>query len=114
MKEKIGYIYILLAGICWSTTGFLVNRITSYNFGSEEIGFFRMIGGFIIITVYGKLTMPTMFKITKKGILYVLGIGIICQGIFNISYMNAICMVGASMAAVLLYVSPLFVAVFSR
>ena len=114
MKTKIGYVYILLAGIFWSTLGFLVSKISSYNFGSEEIGFFRMVGGFIIITIYGKLTMPTMFKITKKGILYVLGIAVFCQFIFNIAYMNSICMVGASMAAVLLYVSPVFVAIFSR
>ena len=114
MKTKIGYVYILLAGIFWSTLGFLVSKISSHNFGSEEIGFFRMVGGFIIITIYGKLTMPTMFKITKKGILYVLGIAVFCQFIFNIAYMNSICMVGASMAAVLLYVSPLFVAIFSR
>ncbi|MDY2737809.1 DMT family transporter, partial [Intestinibacter sp.] len=114
MKTKIGYVYILLAGIFWSTLGFLVSKISSHNFGSEEIGFFRMVGGFIIITIYGKLTMPTMFKITKKGILYVLGIAVFCQFIFNIAYMNSICMVGASMAAVLLYVSPVFVAIFSR
>lgn len=84
MKNKIGYFYILLAGIFWSTLGFLVSKISDYNFSSEEIAFFRMIGGFIAISIYGKLTMPTMFKITKKGILYVLGIGIVCQLVFNI------------------------------
>ena len=68
MKNKIGYFYILLAGIFWSTLGFLVSKISDYNFSSEEIAFFRMIGGFIAISIYGKLTMPTMFKITKKGI----------------------------------------------
>ena len=114
MKNKIGYFYILLAGIFWSTLGFLVSKISDYNFSSEEIAFFRMIGGFIAISIYGNLTMPTMFKITKKGILYVLGIGIVCQLVFNISYMSSISMVGASMAAVLLYVSPVFVAIFSK
>lgn len=114
MKEKIGYVYILLAGIFWSTLGFLVSKIGDYNFSSEEIAFFRMIGGFIVISIYGKLTMPTMFKITKKGILYVLAIGVVCQCIFNIAYMSSISMIGASMAAVLLYVSPLFVAIFSK
>ncbi len=114
MKERIGYLYILMAGIFWSTLGFLASKINNYNFSSEEVAFFRVIGGFIAISIYGKLTMPTMFKITKKGILYVLAIGIVCQFIFNIAYMNAISMVGASMGAVLLYVSPLFVAIFSN
>ena len=67
-----------------------------------------------MISIYGKITMPTMFKITKKGILYVFAIGIVCQFIFNIAYMGSISMVGASMAAVLLYVSPVFVAIFSK
>ncbi|MBU5334863.1 DMT family transporter [Intestinibacter bartlettii] len=114
MKSKIGYFYILLAGIFWSTLGFLVSKINDYNFSSEEVAFFRMVGGFIAISIYGKITMPTMFKITKKGIIYVLSIGIVCQFIFNISYMSSITMVGASMAAVLLYVSPVFVAIFSK
>lgn len=114
MKSKIGYFYILLAGIFWSTLGFLVSKISDYNFSPEEVAFFRMVGGFIVISIYGKITMPTMFKITKKGILYVFAIGIVCQCIFNIAYMGSISMVGASMAAVLLYVSPVFVAIFSK
>lgn len=114
MKSKIGYFYILLAGIFWSTLGFLVSKISDYNFSPEEVAFFRMVGGFIVISIYGKITMPTMFKITKKGILYVFAIGIVCQFIFNIAYMGSISMVGASMAAVLLYVSPVFVAIFSK
>ena len=114
MKSKIGYFYILLAGIFWSTLGFLVSKISDYNFSPEEVAFFRMVGGFIVISIYGKITMPTMFKITKKGILYVVSIGIVCQFIFNIAYMGSISMVGASMAAVLLYVSPVFVAIFSK
>ena len=68
MKSKIGYFYILLAGIFWSTLGFLVSKISDYNFSPEEVAFFRMVGGFIVISIYGKITMPTMFKITKKGI----------------------------------------------
>lgn len=114
MKSKRGYFYILLAGIFWSTLGFLVSKISDYNFSPEEVAFFRMVGGFIVISIYGKITMPTMFKITKKGILYVFAIGIVCQFIFNIAYMGSISMVGASMAAVLLYVSPVFVAIFSK
>lgn len=114
MKSKIGYFYILLAGIFWSILGFLVSKISDYNFSPEEVAFFRMVGGFIVISIYGKITMPTMFKITKKGILYVFAIGIVCQFIFNIAYMGSISMVGASMAAVLLYVSPVFVAIFSK
>ena len=86
MKSKIGYFYILLAGIFWSTLGFLVSKISDYNFSPEEVAFFRMVGGFIVISIYGKITMPTMFKITKKGILYVFAIGIVCQFIFNIAY----------------------------
>ena len=54
MKSKIGYFYILLAGIFWSTLGFLVSKISDYNFSPEEVAFFRMVGGFIVISIYGK------------------------------------------------------------
>ena len=114
MKDKIGYGYIFLAGVFWSTIGFIVSKISDYNFSSDEIAFFRMAIGFIIISIYGKIFVPTMFKITKKGILYVIGVGVISQWIFNISYLGSITTIGASMAAVLLYTSPIFVAIFSR
>ena len=90
MKDKIGYGYIFLAGVFWSTIGFIVSKISDYNFSSDEIAFFRMAIGFIIISIYGKIFVPTMFKITKKGILYVIGVGVISQWIFNISYLLSI------------------------
>lgn len=46
--------------------------------------------------------------------MYSVVIGLICQALFNVSYLNAIQSVGVSVAAVLLYTSPLFLAVFSR
>lgn len=114
MKNKLGYIYIFLAGVCWCSIGFIVSKISEYNFSADEIAFFRLSIGFIIISIYGKIKEPRMFKITKKGILYVIAIGVISQFLFNISYMSSITLVGSSMAAVLLYTSPIFLAVFSK
>lgn len=114
MKNKLGYIYIFLAGVCWCSIGFIVSKISEYNFSADEIAFFRLSIGFIIISIYGKIKEPRMFKITKKGILYVIAIGVISQFLFNISYMSSITLVGSSMAAVLLYTSPIFLAIFSK
>lgn len=114
MQNKLGYIYIFLAGICWSSIGFIVSKISDYNFSSDEIAFFRLSIGFIIISIYGKMKEPNMFKVTKKGIIYVIAIGLISQFLFNSAYMSSIQLVGSSMAAVLLYTSPIFVALFSK
>lgn len=80
---------------------------------SEQVAFTRLFG-FIVLGVYSAIRTPHILKINKRGIIYSVIIGIICQAMFNLCYFKAIDTVGVSVAAVLLYTSPLFLAVFSK
>lgn len=75
---------------------------------------YKIIFGFIVLGVYSAIRTPHILKINKRGIIYSVIIGIICQAMFNLCYFKAIDTVGVSVAAVLLYTSPLFLAVFSK
>lgn len=112
--NKIGYVYIFIAGLFWSLLGFFVTKLTECGFTSFEIIFFRLGIGFSTIAIFAKLKRPELLKIKKNMYIYVVLIAIFVQVIFNISYLKAINNIGTSTAAVLLYTSPLFVALFSK
>lgn len=115
MKKGVNsYVFIAMAGILWSTLGLFGNMLMERGLSSEQVAFTRLFIGFIVLSLYSLIRRPEVLKINLKGILYCGAIGIICQGLFNKCYFKAVEVTGVSIAAVLLYTSPLFLAVFSK
>ncbi|SJQ13423.1 Uncharacterized inner membrane transporter yicL [Clostridioides difficile] len=115
MGEKSkGYVFIAIAGLLWATLGLFGKFLMGNGLTSEQVAFTRLFFGFIVLGVYSSIRTPQILKISKKGIIYSVIIGIICQAMFNLCYFKAIDIAGVSIAAVLLYTSPLFLAIFSR
>lgn len=114
MEKKKGYIFICIAGLLWSTLGLFGNVLMGYNLTPEQVAFTRLFLGFLVLTIYSIVKNPSALKISKKGIIYSIMIGIVCQGLFNLCYFKAINSVGVCISAVLLYTSPLFLTVFSK
>lgn len=111
---KKGYILIGCAGALFATTGLFSSNLIARGFTVEQVTFTRAFIGFLVIAIYSVLKKLKVFKTSKKVIGLSILSGIICQTIFNICYFNSINSVGISIAAVLLYTSPLFVALFSN
>lgn len=115
MGEKSkGYVFIAIAGLLWATLGLFGKFLMGNGLTSEQVAFTRLFFGFIVLGVYSCIKTPQILKINKKGIIYSVIIGIICQAMFNLCYFKAIDIAGVSIAAVLLYTSPLFLAIFSK
>ncbi|HBF6828115.1 TPA: EamA family transporter [Clostridioides difficile] len=115
MGEKSkGYVFIAIAGLLWATLGLFGKFLMGNGLTSEQVAFTRLFFGFIVLGVYSSIRTPQILKISKKGIMYSVIIGIICQAMFNLCYFKAIDIAGVSIAAVLLYTSPLFLAIFSK
>ena len=115
MKKGVNsYAFIAMAGILWSTLGLFGNILMERGLSSEQVAFTRLFIGFIVLSLYSLIRRPEVLKINLKGLLYCGAIGIICQGLFNKCYFKAVEVTGVSIAAVLLYTSPLFLAVFSK
>ncbi|PAB60583.1 DMT family transporter [Anaeromicrobium sediminis] len=106
--ENRSYIFILLAGICWGTIGYFAKILLSYNLTSLEVAFFRTFIGFFIIFICFLIVNRQVLKIDKRGMLYTLAIGILCQVVFNSLYFYAVKNVGVATSAVLLYTAPAF------
>ena len=115
MKKGVNsYAFIAMAGILWSTLGLFGDMLMNRGLSSEQVAFTRLFIGFIVLSLYSLIRRPEVLKINLKGLLYCGAIGIICQGLFNKCYFKAVEVTGVSVAAVLLYTSPLFLAVFSK
>lgn len=115
MKKGVNsYLFIAMAGILWSTLGLFGDILMNRGLSSEQVAFTRLFIGFIVLASYSLAKKPSVLKINMRGLLYCGAIGIICQGLFNKCYFKAVEVTGVSIAAVLLYTSPLFLAVFSK
>ncbi|MGL5692821.1 MAG: DMT family transporter [Peptostreptococcaceae bacterium] len=112
-KNK-GYILIGIAGLLWSTIGLFSNNLMNAELNPQQVAFIRLSFGCAFLVIYSLLKQPSLLKINKSGLLYSIVIGLICQAGFNLCYLNSIQSVGVSVAAVLLYTSPLFLAIFSK
>lgn len=113
MKDK-SYVLIALAGIFWGSIGFFTNNLIAAGFTPEQAGFTRLLLGFLLLALYTYFKIPEALKLNKISFMYSLIIGALSQALFNISYFNAINKLGISLSAVLLYTSPIFVALFSK
>lgn len=115
MKEKSkGYLLVVLAGMLWATTGLFANKLMAQGLTSQQVGFIRLFLGFIILFVYSLVKDVGLLKINKKIFLHCFMVGLICQAGFNLCYFKAVEILGVSMAAILLYTSPLFLAILSK
>lgn len=110
----MGYFYILLAGLFWSSIGLFTTNLSKVGLSTEEISFLRLSMGCIILVIYALIKNPSLLKISKKGLIYSIIIGVLCQGLFNYCYVNSIKSAGSAVAAVLLYTSPIFITIFSK
>lgn len=114
MEQKSkGYLFVITAGILWATLGLFANSLLDVGLTPEQVAFLRLFLGFLILFIYSCVKMPNALKVSKKGLGYCILVGIISQAGFNICYFNAINSIGVSASAVLLYTSPLFLAILS-
>ncbi|MBP3758216.1 MAG: EamA family transporter, partial [Firmicutes bacterium] len=113
-----GYIMVLCAGVLWGSIGFFVRKLNELGVDTGLTAFMRIFCGWLILIplllVMSMKTGKNYFRISKKGILQCLIMGIVTQAFFNLSYSGCINSVGVAMGSVLLYTAPIFVSILSR
>ena len=115
-EQNKGYLMVLAAGTLWGTIGLFATVLNNLGMEPFPVAFYRLLFASVllmpVLLVQGKGLK--LFKISRKGLLSCLLVGIVSQGIYNLCYMNAIEQGGMATASVLLYTAPVFVAVMSR
>lgn len=109
-----GYIFIFISGILWGSIGLFIKQMASSGSTPVLTSFLRVFFAFLILFVvccvkYGLKA----FVIDSKTLLSCAFIGLICYGLYNITYSFSVTETGVSVSAVLLNISPVFTMIFS-
>jgi DME family drug/metabolite transporter len=112
-RHITGYAFGLAAGAIWGTTGPLSTALYAEGAALTGIGFWRILLGTLAFAAYG-LGNRDLFRIDRRGLLLVGGLGGALVALFEVAYQFGIAGAGVAGAAALLYLAPVAVAVLAK
>ena len=113
-NAKLGYLLIFLAGAGWGTGGVWITQMGRLGASSLMTGFTGHLFALPMLAIAILLTLgKSGFKISKRGLLFSIIMGVVTKGFFKMAYDTTISTIGVSTGAVLLYTAPVFVAILS-
>lgn len=111
--KKTSYIFVLLAGGLWGTTGFFLRNLMAMGFSQMQVVLVRMIIAALILGLYLLIKDPKLFRIRWKDLWCFFCLGIVGMLAFNYMYFTTMTYTTVAVAVTLLYTSPGFVVIFS-
>lgn len=112
MKKSAPY-FVLGAGTLWGTMGIFVRTLSGFGFSSVQIAAARIVFGALLFLIITAVTNPALLKIRRKDAGMFLSMGIFSLLLFTVCYFTTINMASLSIAAILLYTSPIWVMLMS-
>ena len=111
MKTR-AFIYIIIAGLLWGTSGLFVHVLSPYGFSSLQMSAMRGAVAALCMIVYALVKDRSLFCISKRELALFAASGV---GIFGTatSYYVAMQLTSVSTAVVLMYTAPVIVMVYS-
>ena len=113
MKKYISYIYVILSAVCWGFIGFSNRLLTAAGIELGNRVFIRNFGTLLVLTAVFGLFHRQVFRIQWKHLPIFLCSGLISILLLSTVYFQCQTMCSLSVAAVLLYLAPSFVVLFS-
>ena len=110
--KKLAFIYIILAGIAWGTSGIFVTLLSPYGFTSPQLTSIRATVSLVAIGCYILIKEKNAFKATPKELFLFLGSGITLFGTSTCYYVSMQA-TSISTAVVLMYTAPVIVMIYS-
>lgn len=108
-----GYLFAVGAGTLWGTTGPLSTALYAEGAQLTDVGFWRILLSALGLAAFG-LFRPSLFRIDRRGLLIVCGLGGALVAIFEVAFQYAIAGVGVAPAVALLYTAPVIIAILAR
>lgn len=113
-SSLFAYLLIFIAGSLWGTGGFFITQMTNLGASSYMTGFTAHLFALLPLLLVILFTQGVEgLKISKRGLIFAILMGILTKGFFKMSYDTTVSQLGVSTGAVLLYTSPVFVAIMS-
>lgn len=111
--KKTAPLCILAAGTLWGIMGIFVRALASYGFTSVQIASMRIVFGALLFLLITAVFRPAQLKIHIQDVGLFLGMGLLSLLLFTVCYFTTISMASLSVAAILLYTSPIWVMLMS-
>ena len=110
--KKIGFLLIVAAGLLWGSSCLFIHYLSGYGFTPAQMTAARGVGAFLAVAVFTLLRDRAALKVSKKEFFLYLAAGF-CMFATAYTYYVAVTMTSPSTAAVLMYMEPIYVALFS-
>ncbi len=111
--KKIAPIFVILAACLWGTLGVTVKILSGFGFSPIQMVVARLSVSAVLLGIYLLITDRNKLKIEAGDIKWFIGTGIFSMLFFNTCYCITVSLTSLSVAAVLLYTSPIFVTLLS-
>ena len=113
-NARRGYLLVLGATLCWSTSGTFINIILSnYAFTAWTLAFWRDLFTFACFLVLALATGAGRLRVDRRDLVPLAAMGAISIGIFHVLWAQAVIMIPIAVATVLNYTAPFFVVLFA-
>ncbi len=109
-----GLLLVIVATLCWSTSGIFINLITDAT-GISAVGlaFWRDLSTFLILFGGLSLIQPQYLTVQREDLPWLMAMGAISIGTFHILWNTSVVVIGASLATVMQSNAPIFVTVMA-
>lgn len=111
--KKLAPVFVLAAGTLWGVMGIFVRKLGTYGFSPLQIACLRILFGAALFLAIVTAYRPGLLKIKLQDIGLFLGMGLLSLLLFTVCYFTTINLASLSVAAILLYTSPVWVMLLS-
>lgn len=112
-SSTIGFLQVIFAAILWGTLGVFGKTLNSLGVEATSIVTIRIVIAFLGLVVYWLFAKKDFPRIEKRDLPLLLLYTLTSVIAYNLLYFSAISLIPIAVAAILLYLSPIFVLFFS-
>lgn len=110
--KKLAFLYIIIAGVLWGTSGIFVHLLSPFGFFSVQMTFFRVLISFLLMLIYLLIYNKKLLKVRAKELLLFAASGIALFGTSS-CYYASMQATSISTAVMLMYTAPILVMIYS-
>ena len=111
--KKFAPMFVLSAGTLWGVMGVFVRKLGTYGFSPLQIACLRILFGAVLFLLITAVFRRDLLKIQPRDVGLFLGMGLLSLLLFTVCYFTTISQASLSVAAILLYTSPIWVMLMS-
>ena len=111
--KKVAPMFVLSAGTLWGVMGVFVRKLGTYGFSPLQIACLRILFGAVLFLLITAIFRRDLLKIQPRDVGLFLGMGLLSLLLFTVCYFTTISLASLSVAAILLYTSPIWVMLMS-